>query len=97
MTDVSNYNQVQALVAATLKRFGALHVLFNNAGIAVEGTVTEAPFEGWDKTMATNVGGVFHGCRTAMPHLIESLGRYPPRAACGGSSLRRPEPRRRRG
>jgi meso-butanediol dehydrogenase/(S,S)-butanediol dehydrogenase/diacetyl reductase len=73
-TDVSKYRQVQALVAATVKRFGALHVLFNNAGIAVEGTVTDAPLEGWDRIMATNVGGVFHGCRAAMPHLIESKG-----------------------
>jgi meso-butanediol dehydrogenase/(S,S)-butanediol dehydrogenase/diacetyl reductase len=74
LTDVSKYRQVQALVDATVKRFGALHVLFNNAGIAVEGTVTEAPLDGWDKIMATNVGGVFHGCRAAMPHLIESQG-----------------------
>jgi meso-butanediol dehydrogenase/(S,S)-butanediol dehydrogenase/diacetyl reductase len=72
--DLSNYKQVQALVAATVRRFGALHVLFNNAGIAVEGSVTEAPFDGWAKTMATNVGGVFHGCRAAMPHLIASRG-----------------------
>jgi len=74
VADVSSYKQVQALVAATVKRFGALHVLFNNAGIAVEGTVTEAPFDGWGKTMATNIGGVFHGCRAAMPHLIASRG-----------------------
>ncbi|CAA2109407.1 SDR family NAD(P)-dependent oxidoreductase [Variovorax paradoxus] len=73
-TDVSKYRQVQALVAATVKRFGALHVLFNNAGIAVEGTVTEAPLDGWDRIMAINAGGVFHGCRAAMPHLIESGG-----------------------
>lgn len=73
-TDVSDYEQVTAMVAAAVARFGALHVLFNNAGIAVEGTVTQAPFEGWNKIMATNVGGVFHGCRAAMPHLITSRG-----------------------
>lgn len=73
-TDVADYVQVQALVAAAVERFGALDVLFNNAGIAVDGTVTEAPFEGWEKTMATNVGGVFHGCRAAMPHLVQSKG-----------------------
>lgn len=62
--DVSNYKQVQALVAATIKRLGALHVLFNNAGIAMEGTVTEALHDGWDKIMATNAGGVLQspGC-----------------------------------
>ncbi len=74
VADVSKYKQVQALVAATIKRFGALHVLFNNAGIAVEGSVTEAPLGGWGRTMATNIGGVFHGCRAAKPHLIASRG-----------------------
>lgn len=74
VTDVSKYRQVQALVDATIKRFGALHVLFNNAGIAVDGSVTEAPLDGWDRIMAINAGGVFHGCRAAMPHLIASKG-----------------------
>ncbi len=74
VADVSKYKQVQALVAATIKRFGALHVLFNNAGIAVEGSVSEARLGGWGRTMATNIGGVFHGCRAAMPHLIASRG-----------------------
>lgn len=73
-TDVASYKQVQALVAATLKRFGALHVLVNNAGVAPEGKVTEASLDAWEKTMAVNVGGVFHGARAAMPHLIESGG-----------------------
>lgn len=74
VTDVSKYRQVQALVDATVKRFGALHVLFNNAGIAVDGSVTGAPLDGWDRIMAINAGGVFHGCRAAMPHLIASKG-----------------------
>ena len=74
VTDVSKYRQVQALVEATVKRFGALHVLFNNAGIAIDGSVTEAPLDGWDRIMGVNAGGVFHGCRAAMPHLIESKG-----------------------
>jgi meso-butanediol dehydrogenase/(S,S)-butanediol dehydrogenase/diacetyl reductase len=74
VTDVSKYRQVQALVDATVKRFGALHVLFNNVGIAIDGNVTEAPLDGWDRIMAINAGGVFHGCRAAMPHLIASQG-----------------------
>jgi meso-butanediol dehydrogenase/(S,S)-butanediol dehydrogenase/diacetyl reductase len=74
LTDVSSFSQVQALVDATIERFGALHVLFNNAGIAVEGTVTQPPMEDWNRIMAVNAGGVFHGCRAAMPHLVRSRG-----------------------
>lgn len=73
-TDVSKYAEVQALVDATIERFGKLHVIFNNAGIAVDGKVTEPSLEDWDKIMSTNVGGVFHGCRAAMPHLVKTRG-----------------------
>lgn len=74
VADVSSFEQVQALVDSTIERFGALHVLFNNAGIAVEGTVTQPPLEDWNRIMAVNAGGVFHGCRAAMPHLVRSKG-----------------------
>ena len=73
-TDVSIYRQVEALVAATIKRFGALHVMVNNAGIAPHGTVTESSLDDWTRTLAINAGGVFHGSRAAMPHLVESRG-----------------------
>lgn len=73
-TDVSKFDQVQAMVDATIERFGKLHVIFNNAGIAVDGKVTEPSLEDWDKIMSTNVGGVFHGCRAAMPHLVKTKG-----------------------
>ncbi len=73
-TDVAKYRQVEALVAAAVKRFGGLHVMVNNAGIAPDGKATEAPLEDWEKTMAVNAGGVFHGSRAAMPHLIASGG-----------------------
>ncbi len=73
-TDVSDYAQVEALVAATVERFGALHVMVNNAGIAPSGTVVDGSLEDWEKTLATNAGGVFHGSRAALPRLIESKG-----------------------
>ena len=72
--DVSKYKQVEALVAAAVKRFGALHVMVNNAGVAPHGKATEATLEQWEHTMAVNAGGVFHGSRAALPHLIESRG-----------------------
>lgn len=74
VTDVSKYRQVEALVQAAVRRFGALHVMVNNAGVAPEGKVTEATLQEWEEVMAINAGGVFHGCRAAMPHLVESRG-----------------------
>lgn len=74
VTDVSKYRQVEALVEAAVRKFGRLDVMVNNAGIAPEGKVTEATLEEWENTMATNAGGVFHGCRAAIPHLVETRG-----------------------
>jgi meso-butanediol dehydrogenase/(S,S)-butanediol dehydrogenase/diacetyl reductase len=73
-TDVSNYRQVEALVAATVKRFGGLDVMVNNAGVAPEGSIVDATLEDWKKTMETNAGGVFNGSRAALPHLVERKG-----------------------
>jgi meso-butanediol dehydrogenase/(S,S)-butanediol dehydrogenase/diacetyl reductase len=72
--DVAKYRQVEALVAAAVKRFGGIDVMVNNAGVAPEGKVTEASLADWEETMAINAGGVFHGCRAAMPHLIARKG-----------------------
>lgn len=74
VTDVAKYRQVEALVEAAVRRFGGLHVMVNNAGVAPEGKATEATLQEWEEVMAVNAGGVFHGCRAALPHLIASRG-----------------------
>jgi meso-butanediol dehydrogenase/(S,S)-butanediol dehydrogenase/diacetyl reductase len=74
VADVAKYRQVEALVETAVRRFGGLHVMVNNAGVAPEGKVTEASLADWEEVMAINAGGVFHGCRAAMPHLIASHG-----------------------
>ena len=48
-TDVSKFQQVEALVAATVSRFGRLDVMVNNAGVAPEGKVTEASLLDWER------------------------------------------------
>lgn len=72
--DVARFDQVQALVAAAVQRFGGLDVMVNNAGIAPEGSVLEVSLEDWQATLATDLSGVFHGCRAALPHLLERRG-----------------------
>lgn len=72
--DVSRFDDVQALVAAAVERFGGLDVMVNNAGIAKEGSVGDVTLEDWQATLDTNLSGVFHGCRAALPHLLERQG-----------------------
>jgi len=72
--DVSRYGEVEAVVEATVKRFGALHVMVNNAGIFKGSSVTKTRVSEWQAVMDTNAGGVFNGSRAALPHLIRSKG-----------------------
>ena len=72
--DVSDFAAVQELVAAAVKRFGGLDVMVNNAGIASEGNVLEVPLDEWKKTIDTDLSGVFHGCRAALPELLKTRG-----------------------
>ncbi|MGY8526404.1 SDR family NAD(P)-dependent oxidoreductase [Paracidovorax citrulli] len=72
--DVSQLEQVEALVAATIARFGRLDVLVNNAGVAPEGRLHEGSLDDWRQVMAIDVDGVFYGCRAALPELIKTRG-----------------------
>lgn len=58
----------EALVAEAVRRFGALHIACNNAGIAgPSAPVGEYPLDGWDKVIAVNLSGVFYGMRYQIP------------------------------
>ena len=70
VTDVSRQDEVDALVADTVRQFGRLDVLVNNAGVAVEGKITESSIDDWKKVMSTDLDGVYYGCRAAIPQLI---------------------------
>jgi NAD(P)-dependent dehydrogenase (short-subunit alcohol dehydrogenase family) len=69
-TDVSKEADVQALAAATLERFGAVHVVCNNAGVAGRSDPWFGPLSSWEWVMGVNFWGVVHGCRTFLPHLV---------------------------
>lgn len=72
--DVSDFSQVEQLVAAAIEQFGSLDVLVNNAGVARGGTVEEVTLDEWQRTIAVDLTGVFHGCRAAMPALLKARG-----------------------
>ncbi|MCP3976258.1 MAG: glucose 1-dehydrogenase [bacterium] len=74
--DVSQPANVAEMVEATVSRFGALHVAFNNAGIMhSEDSDAVATDENiWDLTMNINAKGVFLGCKHQIPAIRESGG-----------------------
>ncbi|MGA2585257.1 MAG: SDR family oxidoreductase [Tepidisphaeraceae bacterium] len=72
--DVSDEEYVKRLVGDTIAKFGKLDVLVNNAGIANFGPFAETTTKDWRKTMATDLDGVFFGCREALPHLLKTKG-----------------------
>ncbi len=63
-----------AVMAEIRSRFGKLHILVNNAGIAVPGLVTDMSLESWRRQHAVNVEGVFLGVKHALPSMRESGG-----------------------
>ena len=74
VTDVSQVEAVDALAAATIERFGAVHVVCNNAGVGGAGDPWVGPLETWEWVMGVNFWGVVHGVRAFLPHLVMSGG-----------------------
>jgi len=73
-TDVAKLADVEALVAATVEKFGRLDVMVNNAGVGTLGSFTDLSLDDWRNIMAINVDGVLYGCRVALPHLLKNGG-----------------------
>jgi NAD(P)-dependent dehydrogenase (short-subunit alcohol dehydrogenase family) len=73
-TDVADPESVQALVERTLRSFGRINVLFNNAAIQVNKTVEDTTVEEWTREMGINLGGVFLCSKYCMPHLRKTKG-----------------------
>jgi NAD(P)-dependent dehydrogenase (short-subunit alcohol dehydrogenase family) len=71
VTDVSDADSVDALARATLERFGAVHVVCNNAGVAGGGLTWQIPLPTWNWMVGVNLFGIVHGMRSFLPHLIE--------------------------
>jgi len=70
--DVSKAEQVEALGAATLTRFGAPNFVFNNAGIGAGGLIWESTLKDWEWVLGVNVMGVANGVRVYTPMMLEA-------------------------
>jgi meso-butanediol dehydrogenase/(S,S)-butanediol dehydrogenase/diacetyl reductase len=68
-TDVSQMAAVEALMDAAVTRYGALHILFNNAGIGAYGKTGVLDVNTWHQVISVDLHGVFYGCRAAIPRM----------------------------
>jgi NAD(P)-dependent dehydrogenase (short-subunit alcohol dehydrogenase family) len=72
--DISNPNVAEDIIDGTIKKWGRLDILINNAGIVIPGSLDNLSVEDWDKTMAVNVRGTFLMSKFALPHLKKTQG-----------------------
>jgi NAD(P)-dependent dehydrogenase (short-subunit alcohol dehydrogenase family) len=71
-TDVSIKEEIEALAATTMKQFGAVHLLFNNAGVGGGGVTTwESTQKDWEWVIGVNLWSVIHGVSVFTPLMIE--------------------------
>src|SRR5205085_1099256 len=68
--DVSRMSDVESLAAKAYARFGAVHLLCNNAGVAEYGAVWEVPVRRWRRVLGANLWGAIHGCLAFVPRMI---------------------------
>ena len=76
VADVSNAEEVQAAVATTVREFGSLHVLYNNAGVwhPRDAPTVELEEDAWARVLAVNLTGVYLSCRFGLPELKRAGG-----------------------
>lgn len=85
-TDVADPYAVQALADQVFDRFGRVHLLFNNAGVMVDGKSWERSYDDWRWSYEVNVLGVVNGIRSFLPRMLEQgePGRVVNTASAGG-------------
>ena len=82
--DVSRATDAKKMIAETVKHYGKLDVLFNNAGIWISGTAEEMSEKDWDKVINVNLKGSFLCSKYAAPYLKKTKGVIVNNASCDG-------------
>ena len=72
-TDVSQYDQMQSLAGAVIKKYGQIDVWVNNAGIGPTQMLKTADhsLQDWERVIAVNQSGVFYGMKVALPVMLK--------------------------
>lgn len=68
--DISDSNQVNSAINTTIKKFGFIDVLINNAGIDEFSLFTDITDEMWHRMLNVNLSGAFYACRAVLPYMI---------------------------
>ena len=68
-TDVTDAQQVKALVDGAVKAYGRIDVIINNAGLMPHSPLERRKIEDWDRTIDVNIKGVLYGIAAALPHM----------------------------
>jgi NAD(P)-dependent dehydrogenase (short-subunit alcohol dehydrogenase family) len=69
-TDVTKLDSVQALAERAWAEMGGVHIVCNNAGVAVHGSLESATHRDWEWVLAVNLWGVIHGVEAFVPRMI---------------------------
>jgi NAD(P)-dependent dehydrogenase (short-subunit alcohol dehydrogenase family) len=69
--DISHSDEVNDMVAQTIKKFGKIDILVNNAGGAGGGNIDTATEEDWDRVLAVNLKGHFLVTKAVVPYMKE--------------------------
>ena len=70
-TDVTDREQVEALVDAAVQTYGRIDVMINNAGLMPHSPLERLKVDEWDRMVDVNLKGVLYGIAAALPHMIE--------------------------
>ncbi len=71
VTDVSKLENIEKLAQKTIESFGEVHLLCNNAGVAVPGALWECVLSDWKWVIGVNLWGVINGIQTFIPIMLE--------------------------
>jgi len=74
--DVADENSMRNMYAETVRRYGGIDVLYNNAGIspADDASILDTETDAWQRVQDVNTKGVYLGCKHGIPHLLERGG-----------------------
>ena len=80
-TDITDEASAQLMVESTVREFGRLDTLVNNAGVMLLGPIVDAPVEEWRRMIELDVLGLLYCTHAALPHLLRAAETDPRRVA----------------